>query len=133
MLIDYGMVREKGDSVQPPKIYSEGVRAVKDALYVVNGKWKLPLQLVLSEGIKRFKDIQRALDGITPKVLSKELRDLEVNGLITRTVVSTTPVSVSYELTPYSCTLDKVVKELMLWGSQHRDRIVALRKLELSK
>jgi DNA-binding HxlR family transcriptional regulator len=58
--------------------------------------------------------------------LSKALRELEVNGLITRTVVS----SVSYELTPYSCTLDKMVNELMKWGDQHRERIIALRKLE---
>ena len=54
------------------------INAVRDALYVLSGKWKLPLILALSNGSKRFKDIQRALDGITPKILSKELKDLEM-------------------------------------------------------
>ncbi|RZJ76683.1 MAG: transcriptional regulator [Flavobacterium sp.] len=118
--------REK--SVDTKGITTDGVRAIKDALYVVSGKWKLPLLLVLSEGAHRFKDIYRALDGITPRVLSKELRELEINGLVLRTVTSTIPVSVSYELTAYSCTLDGVVRELMNWGNQHRERIIAMRK-----
>jgi DNA-binding HxlR family transcriptional regulator len=101
------------------------VMAVKDALYVLNGKWKLPLILTLSNGPMRFNDIQRALDGITPKILSKELRELEMNEFVERKVFSTTPVSVTYELTPYSRSLDKVLEELKNWGIQHRKRIVA--------
>src|ERR1700744_892557 len=50
-----------------------GVAGIRDALYVLNGKWKLPLIFTLTEGPKRFKDIQRSLGDITPKVLSKEL------------------------------------------------------------
>jgi len=102
--------------------------AVKDALYVLNGKWKLPLILTLSEGPKRFNDIQRALGEITPKILSKELRDLELNEFVERKVFSTVPVTITYELTPYSQSLDKVLEELKSWGQQHRERIVSSRK-----
>jgi len=100
------------------------VKAVKDALYVLNGKWKLPLILSLSEGPMRFKDIQRALGEITPKVLSNELRDLEENEFVERKILSTKPVTVLYEMTPYSRSLDKVLEELRNWGLQHRQRIM---------
>ncbi len=100
------------------------VLAVKDALYVLSGKWKLPLILVLSEGPQRFNEIQRTLGDITPKILSKELRELELNEFVTRQVYPTTPVTVTYELTPYSKSLDKVINELRDWGLQHRERIM---------
>lgn len=100
------------------------VMAVKDALYVLSGKWKLPLILTLSTGPQRFKDIQRTLGDITPKILSKELKELETNEFVTRKVFSSRPVSVLYELTPYSRSLDKVLEELRNWGLQHRERIM---------
>jgi DNA-binding HxlR family transcriptional regulator len=107
-----------------PETCNASVAAVKDALYVLNGKWKLPLIVALATGSKRFNEIQRSLDGITPKILSKELRELEMNEFVTRTVFPTVPVSVMYELTPYSKTLEKVITELKNWGTQHRERIV---------
>jgi DNA-binding HxlR family transcriptional regulator len=108
-----------------PEACTASVMAVKDALYMLNGKWKLPLIVALTNGPKRFNDIQRALDGITPKILSKELRELEMNEFVVRTVVPTIPVGISYELTPYSQSLNKVIEELKNWGMQHRERIVA--------
>ena len=107
-----------------PEACNASINAVKDALYVLNGKWKLPLIVALSNGQKRFNEIQRSLDGITPKILSKELRELEMNEFIVRTVAPTIPVSVLYELTPYSKSLESVIEELRLWGLQHRERIV---------
>ncbi len=104
------------------------IAGVRDALYVLNGKWKLPLIVALSSGPMRFKDIQRALGEITPKILSKELKELELNEFVVRKVYSTTPVTVTYQLTPYSQSLDKVMEELKKWGIQHRQRIVANRK-----
>ena len=99
------------------------INAVKDTLYVVNGKWKLPLLVALQNGPKRFNEIQRALDGITPRILSKELRELELLEMVSRKVMPTTPVTVTYELTPYSRSLDKVLFEMRAWGVQHRERI----------
>ncbi|MCC8410797.1 helix-turn-helix transcriptional regulator [Mucilaginibacter sp. UR6-1] len=110
---------------------SEGVAGIRDALYVLNGKWKLPLIFTLSGGPMRFKDIQRSIGDITPKVLSKELKELELNEFIVRNIYSTTPVTVTYQLTPYSQSLDKVLLELKDWGTKHRQRIVASRKSKL--
>jgi DNA-binding HxlR family transcriptional regulator len=95
---------------------------------MLNGKWKLPLIIALTSGPMRFNEIQRALDGITPKILSKELRELEMNEFVERKVFSTTPVSIIYELTPYSRSLEKVLEELRNWGIQHRQRIMASRR-----
>jgi len=107
---------------------SASLNAVKDALYVLNGKWKLPLIIALQDGPKRFNEIQKSLGEITPKILSKELKDLELNEFVIRKVFSTTPVTVTYELTAYSGSLDKVIDELRNWGTQHRERLVLNRK-----
>jgi DNA-binding HxlR family transcriptional regulator len=104
------------------------INAVKDALYVLHGKWKLPLIISLQEGPKRFNEIQKSLEDITPKILSKELKELELNEFVVRKVFSTTPVTVTYELTPYSETLEKVLSELRNWGTQHRERLIANRR-----
>ena len=97
--------------------------AIRDTLYVLGGKWKLPIIIALMDGALRFKELQKALEDITPKVLSKELKDLEMNEFVTRTVYDTTPVTVEYELTDYSQSLDNVLKEMRDWGMQHRKRI----------
>lgn len=99
------------------------VNAIRDALFVLNGKWKLPLIFTLLERSQRFNEIQQSVQGITPKILSKELKDLEENGFVKRCVYPTTPVTVIYEITPYSNTLKSVLHELNLWGTQHRDMI----------
>jgi len=99
------------------------VRHIRDALYVLNGKWKLPLIFSLTESSKRFGELQRVLEGITPKVLVKELKELELNGFVLRKVYPTTPVTVIYEVTPYAGTLHNVLNELREWGSQHREKI----------
>ena len=99
------------------------VRHISDALYVLNGKWKFPLISTLREGPLRFNEILKLVEGITPKVLAKELRDLEMNDLIERKVFPTTPVTVIYETTAYSDTLKNVLYELEQWGEQHREKI----------
>ncbi len=97
---------------------------VKDALEVLNGKWKLPIIISLSFGNKRFSQMAKEINGITDRMLSKELRDLELNQLVKRTVYDTMPVTVEYELTEYGDSLDKVINELRAWGVQHRKRIM---------
>lgn len=104
------------------------VVAVRDALYVLNGKWKLPLIVALVNGPRRFNEIQKLLGSITPKILSKELRELELNEFVERKVIATTPVTTLYELTAYSESLENVLMELKNWGFQHRERIVGHRK-----
>lgn len=98
---------------------------VKDALDILSGKWKLQIILSLTFGKKRFKQIQREIPGLTPKMLSKELKELEINELASRHVYDTSPVSVEYELTPYGKTLKPLIEELHKWGTKHRKRIIA--------
>src|SRR6185503_19397985 len=91
---------------------------INDALQVLNGKWKLQVIIALSFGKKRFKQLQREIPGITPKVLSKELKDLEMNELARRTVYDTSPITVEYELLPYGKTLNPLIEELYKWGTK---------------
>ena len=97
---------------------------VQDALDVLHGKWKLLILMSLSFGPRRFKEIQREVEGITAKMLSKELKDLEINELIKRTVYDTVPVAVEYATTPYGHSLRRVIDELHTWGEQHRKRVM---------
>jgi DNA-binding HxlR family transcriptional regulator len=103
--------------------------AVQDALYVLNGKWKLPIIIALSEGKRRFGEIQKSVKGIAPKVLSSELKTLELNGFVVRHVQNEFPVLVEYELTDYAGTLEEVITALHNWGARHRDKIRADYKL----
>jgi DNA-binding HxlR family transcriptional regulator len=101
---------------------------VKDALDILSGKWKIIILIALSDGKKRFKEVQREIDGITAKMLSKELKELEMNELVTRTVYDSKPVTVEYETTAYGKSLENVIDALHNWGSQHRKRILKSRR-----
>ncbi len=97
---------------------------VRDALAVLAGHWKLPIIISLSFGPKRFKEISRDVTGITDKMLSKELKELEANKLITRTVYDAFPPTVEYAITPHGESLEKVVMELHRWGVVHRKKVM---------
>jgi DNA-binding HxlR family transcriptional regulator len=99
------------------------MKPVRDALDMLNGKWKIPIIIALTFGNYRFKELHRQI-GITPKMLSKELKELEMHQLVKRTVYDTTPVTVSYELTPYAASLRTVIDALHDWGQQHRNRLM---------
>jgi DNA-binding HxlR family transcriptional regulator len=93
-------------------------------LYVIGGKWKLRIILVLwSGGNQRFNELQRTVTGISARVLSNELKDLELNGFIKRTVYPQSPVIVEYEAMPYSETLLEVLRTLSEWGAMHKANI----------
>lgn len=98
--------------------------AIEDALYAIGGKWRLRIIIALLEGSKRFNEIQRTVSGISPKVLSHELKELELNGFVNRNVFSAEmPVVVEYEATEYSLTLREVLDALIEWGAAHREKI----------
>ncbi|PWS31003.1 winged helix-turn-helix transcriptional regulator [Pedobacter paludis] len=113
----------KNQSIPGKEICAGSLKNVLDALYVLNGKWKLALILSLVQAPKRFNEIQNEVAGISSKVLAKELKDLELNDFIKRRVFPTTPVSIIYEATDYSETLKNVLAELSAWGEQHREKI----------
>lgn len=115
---------EKNSSVENKQgDCSQTLFAIQDTLDLISGKWKIKVISVLLFGKKNFTDLQRQIDGLGAKMLSKELQDLEINGLLTRTVNSTKPITVSYELTDYGHTLKSVIKELAEWGIEHRHKI----------
>lgn len=97
---------------------------IRDALEVINGKWKLQIIVSLSSGNKRFREIERSIPNLSSKVLAKELKDLEMHQLIKRTVYDSSPVTVEYSLLPYSKTLQKVIIALKDWGTLHRKKIM---------
>lgn len=96
---------------------------ISDALYVIGGKWKLRVIGALREGAMRFNEIQRTVEGISARVLSNELKELELNGFLKRIVQTGTPVIVLYELTDYACSLGEVLTALANWGTMHRDKL----------
>ena len=102
---------------------SKRLTAVGDALYAIGGKWKLRIIVALKEGNKRFNELHRTIEGISAKVLSAELKDLELNGFIRRNVFTGSPVVVEYELTDYCETLNDVLHSLSTWGAMHRETV----------
>ncbi|MCS4225792.1 helix-turn-helix domain-containing protein [Sphingobacterium sp. BIGb0165] len=104
---------------------SENLSSVEDAIYVIGGKWKLKIIIVLQEnGNIRFNELQRNIKGISARVLSNELKDLELNGFVKRVVhADQIPVVVEYISTDYSRTLKSVIIALSDWGKMHKRNI----------
>jgi DNA-binding HxlR family transcriptional regulator len=97
---------------------------VRDALEILNGRWKLPIIISIIFGPKRFSQISKEVNGVTDKVLSKALKELELNQLITRTVHDTFPPTVEYAITEHGKSLEKLISELRTWGMSHRKKIM---------
>ncbi len=101
------------------------LRAIGDTMELLAGKWKIQIiGTLLLNGTMRFMELKRALNGIAPKKLSKDLQELETNKLITRTVMNTKPITVEYELTPHGKTLESLINEVIDWGFNHREHII---------
>ncbi|MCE7042485.1 helix-turn-helix domain-containing protein [Dyadobacter sp. CY312] len=100
------------------------VKPVRDALDVISGKWKLSIIISVGVGNDRFTDIQDSIPGITPKVLAKELKDLEQHKLIKRNILNEYPVKISYVLEPYADTLTPIIYSLKDWGLNHKKKVL---------
>ncbi|MGK6350799.1 winged helix-turn-helix transcriptional regulator [Parapedobacter sp. DT-150] len=100
--------------------------ATEDALYVIGGKWTLRVMIALMSGHARFNELQRTIKGISARVLSGELKDLEINGLVTRVVLADRkPVVIEYIPTEYSKSLKDIISSLADWGTNHKKKITA--------
>ncbi|UOQ74122.1 winged helix-turn-helix transcriptional regulator [Hymenobacter cellulosilyticus] len=101
------------------------MRTVQDAMDVLNGKWKIAIIASLCCFTKRrFSDILNDVVGISNRMLSKELKELEINQVIKRSVLNTQPVTVHYELTEHGKTLQPLIEGLADWGVIHHKQIV---------
>lgn len=97
---------------------------VNTTLKVIGGKWKPLILWHLQDKPKRFSELLRDLDGVTQKMLTQELRELEANGLLTRKVYPVIPPKVEYSISKYGKTLYPVLLSMAKWGKQHSKRIV---------
>ncbi|WNH07660.1 winged helix-turn-helix transcriptional regulator [Thalassobellus suaedae] len=113
------------DIAELKKCPRQYVLAINDTLNVVSGKWKLPIIASLLYGKRRYKDIQENIDKITPRMLSKELKDLELNGVVKRTVFDTTPVLIEYTLTATGEKIINVLDAMVDWGVEHRNSVIS--------
>lgn len=103
--------------------FEDKIKFVQDTQYVIGGKWKLPIIISIYHGNKRFNEILSSIPKITNRVLSKELRHLEENELISRKVIDDYPARIEYTLTEYCHSLTEVLELMEKWGKQHRIRI----------
>ncbi|MBD1425573.1 winged helix-turn-helix transcriptional regulator [Sphingobacterium arenae] len=106
------------------------IAAVHDTMDVLHGKWKITIISLLGFGKRRYSEILKEVKGISGKMLSRELKDMEMNLLVKRTVISEQPISVVYELTDYCIELLPVINSLAAWGTRHRQCIVEQFKQE---
>lgn len=108
--------------------------AVHDAMDVLNGKWKIYIiSSICHYNKRRFSDILNDVVGISNKMLSKELKELEINKLVRRTVLDTHPVTIQYDLTKHGKTLKTIIDNLTEWGIAHRKEITGKnQELDLS-
>ena len=101
--------------------HKKEIMAVHDAMDVLSGKWKVSIiSSICYYNERRFSDILNDVNGISNKMLSKELKELETNKLIKRKVLDTQPVTVKYNLTEYGKTLQTIINNLADWGMEHR-------------
>ena len=105
------------------------IKAIQDTMFVIGGKWKLAVVLSIHNGNKRFNDIANSIPDITNRVLSKELRHLEENLIICRTVTVDYPVRIEYSLTDYCSSINDVVKAMEKWGKSHKNKISYMNRL----
>jgi len=101
------------------------IMAIHDVMDILNGKWKVSIIACLCYQKMRYTDILKEVNGISGKMLSRDLKELEANLLITRTVLTTKPITVEYELTEYGSTLKDVINVIAAWGFEHRKKIIA--------
>ena len=97
---------------------SEQTCSLKEVLEIIGGKWAMPIIYILSKGKLRFKEIEKSIEGINTRMLVKELKNMEANGIITREVFATVPPTVEYTLTSKGQKLLPSIISLHSWGQE---------------
>jgi len=101
---------------------NENIESLQFILRVLGGKWKLHILTTLYYGKKRFKELEREIPGISPKMLIKELKDLEAIHIVSRQTFNTVPITVEYSLTKEGLTLKPVLDEMKSWAVRFKDK-----------
>jgi DNA-binding HxlR family transcriptional regulator len=100
---------------------------LRDVLDRVGDKWSVLIMALLGDGPRRYSQLQRAVEGISQRMLTLTLRGLERDGLVVRAVTPTSPPRVDYALTPVGETLSVEVSSLMRWAQEHREYVATSR------
>jgi DNA-binding HxlR family transcriptional regulator len=99
-------------------IISEKTCSLREVLDIIGGKWAMPIIYILSKGKMRFKELERTVEGINTRMLVKELKNMEANGIVTREVFATVPPTVEYTLTSKGEKLLPSIVSLHNWGQE---------------
>ena len=91
---------------------------IRDVLEILGGKWAFSIVYALLDGKKRFKELERSIEGINTRMLVKELKSMEANKIMTREAYATVPPTVEYTLTPKGKKLEPILAELYKWGKE---------------
>ncbi|MFF3753074.1 winged helix-turn-helix transcriptional regulator [Streptomyces sp. NPDC002018] len=97
--------------------------AIEFAMEVLGGRWKMAILKQLVSGTHRFGELRRALPTITQRMLTRQLRELEADGLVTRTVYREVPPRVEYTLTDVGHSLDAITEQLDKWGRWYQETV----------
>ena len=97
---------------------SEKTCSLREVLDIIGGKWAMPIIYILSKGKMRFKELERTVEGINTRMLVKELKNMEANGIVTREVFATVPPTVEYTLTSKGEKLLPSIVSLHTWGQE---------------
>lgn len=102
----------------------EEIQALQDTIYVLGGKWRLPIINSICNGNNRYREIQRSIPNITTRMLSRELKEMELNNLVKRVVLDVGVNSIKYVSTDYCKSFGPIISEMIKWGKQHRKLII---------
>lgn len=104
--------------------HAEELRALQDTLYFIGGKWRIPVINAICNGHRRFREIERSIPGITTRMLSKELKEMEMNKLVRRRIYPDTPVLIVYEPTEHCLSFGNIIQAMIDWGKAHKQVVV---------
>lgn len=99
------------------------IQAIHDTMYVLSGRWKISIIACLCYQPMRYSELLKEVVGISGKMLSRELKEMELNQLISRNILHTQPVSIQYEITEYGASLKELTEVIANWGLKHRKQI----------
>jgi DNA-binding HxlR family transcriptional regulator len=112
--------------------HKEALCPTEYTLKVIGGRWKVTILYHLFLGVKRFSELQRTLTGITQKMLTQQLRELEKDGIVHREIYPQVPPKVEYSLTALGTSLKPVIEAMCDWGLMHGSEALPLPMLEVN-
>jgi DNA-binding HxlR family transcriptional regulator len=98
-----------------------GFCPVSETMAIIGGKWKPIILYCIRDSKKRFNEIRKLIPGITQKMLTQQLRELEAQGIVHREIFAVVPPKVEYALTEYGRTLTPILDAMAKWGKAHKE------------